>query len=450
MSPPPALSAEDAVALAPDASSRNAARSLAGPSSWPQLGADERALWGACKGSAQNPYAVAVDLEGPAFRCSCPSRKHPCKHGLALLLLHAQAEGDAAYAVPPEREVEHEPPAWVAEWIAGREGSAERVAARKERGGEPVDPEAAARRVAAREAKVAAGVDELERWLHDLVRAGLASAQARPYSFWENAAARMVDAQATGLARLVRGAAGSAVAGPEPLLERLGLLQLALTGARRVDELPDGLRDEVRRVIGYTQSQDEIRAGEGVEDRWACVAQRVVDDERLRMRRSWMAGLQTGRRALVLEFAFGMQPFDPRLQPGGCFDGKLAFFAGAQEQRAILQGEVRRAPWPEEPPGDATIADGLGAYAAALAASPWADRAALLLRAVTPVRRADGFAVRDADGAQLALSCQPGDGWALVALAGGDPIWLCGEWDGRRLTPLSASVDGRVVSLGAS
>jgi uncharacterized Zn finger protein len=35
---------------------------------------------------------VSVDLSGPAFRCTCPSRKFPCKHGLAL-----SDEGAPAY-----------------------------------------------------------------------------------------------------------------------------------------------------------------------------------------------------------------------------------------------------------------------------------------------------------------------------------------------------------------
>nr|WP_279163542.1 SWIM zinc finger family protein [Rhodococcus erythropolis] len=27
-----------------------------------------------------------VDLRGPAYKCSCPSRKFPCKHALGLLV----------------------------------------------------------------------------------------------------------------------------------------------------------------------------------------------------------------------------------------------------------------------------------------------------------------------------------------------------------------------------
>src|SRR4051795_4347100 len=72
--------------LAPDAASVSAARKLARPAPWSDTGRDERAVWGLCRGSGARPYQVQVDLDGPAFRCSCPSRKLPCKHAVALMV----------------------------------------------------------------------------------------------------------------------------------------------------------------------------------------------------------------------------------------------------------------------------------------------------------------------------------------------------------------------------
>lgn len=74
-------------ALAPDASSVAAGRKTTAGRLWSGLGRSERALWGTCAGSAA--YAVAVDLDGRVGRCSCPSRKIPCKHVLALLFIAA-------------------------------------------------------------------------------------------------------------------------------------------------------------------------------------------------------------------------------------------------------------------------------------------------------------------------------------------------------------------------
>src|SRR5215212_5987363 len=133
-----APSSELAAGLAPDAASLRAARGLAKPGPWADTGHDDRAAWGACKGSGEEPYRVQVDLAGPAFRCSCPSRKLPCKHALALLLMWAEQPG----TVPAG-----ERPAEVHEWLAERAERAERGAARAARPG-AADPEARARRTA--------------------------------------------------------------------------------------------------------------------------------------------------------------------------------------------------------------------------------------------------------------------------------------------------------------
>src|SRR4051794_17368490 len=111
-----ALTAAQVLALAPDTSAAAAGRGLAAPRHWVTLGRADGLAWGECKGSAKLPYQTAVDLAGPAFKCSCPSRKFPCKHGLGLLLLLEAQSNAFAEADPPE---------WVTSWLAGRAKRAE-------------------------------------------------------------------------------------------------------------------------------------------------------------------------------------------------------------------------------------------------------------------------------------------------------------------------------------
>ncbi|TDC78807.1 SWIM zinc finger family protein, partial [Actinomadura sp. 7K507] len=73
--------------LAPDAAAGRAADGIAKPGRWAGAGCDDEAVWGECQGSGKAVYRACADLTGPAFRCSCPSRKIPCKHVLGLLLL---------------------------------------------------------------------------------------------------------------------------------------------------------------------------------------------------------------------------------------------------------------------------------------------------------------------------------------------------------------------------
>src|SRR5947209_5539495 len=105
------------LALAPDPASAKAGQGLGSPGKWKSLGRNEKALWGECQGSGKDPYQVKIELSEPAFVCSCPSRKFPCKHGIGLFLIYAN--NSAAIA-------EGAPPAWVAEWLAKREEKAEK------------------------------------------------------------------------------------------------------------------------------------------------------------------------------------------------------------------------------------------------------------------------------------------------------------------------------------
>ncbi len=199
--------AEQILALAPDAASAKAGQGLATAGKWLKLGAGEHTAWGLCQGSGKDPYQTQIDLTEPAFRCSCPSRKFPCKHALGLFLL---------LAAQPAAFKEKQPPAWVGEWIASRAKRAQQRVekqAKAEAGEKIVDVDAQAKRAANREAKVTTGLQELDLWLRDLARGGLAAAQSQPPQFWERTAARLVDAQAPGVARLVREMAGVPASG---------------------------------------------------------------------------------------------------------------------------------------------------------------------------------------------------------------------------------------------
>src|ERR1043165_5944996 len=187
---------DSVIALAPDASAASAGQALSSAKKWSGLGSSDRAIWGLCQGSGKDPYQCRIELSEPAFKCSCPSRKFPCKHGLGLLLLFGKDA--AAFKAGAE-------PGWVADWLASRSERAEKKVEKGKAAAEkPVDVEAQAKRAAQREARVQDGVAGCRVWLEDLVRRGLAAAQVENAASWERTAARMVDAQAPGLAGFVR------------------------------------------------------------------------------------------------------------------------------------------------------------------------------------------------------------------------------------------------------
>lgn len=427
------LSGEQVAALAPDPGSMTAARKLAGAAPWsgPGSRAEPAAVWGECAGSGKNPYRTAVDLAGPAYSCSCPSRKFPCKHALGLLLLWS------AGGVGPGT-----PPPWAETWLTGR---AQRAAAPPVEKSAP-DPAAARKRTERREARVAAGVEELDRWLLDQVRTGLTGLRQGGYGHVEPVAARMVDAQAPGLASALRRLPGVAARRSDwtgGLLEELGLLRLAVTGHRALDRLPAGLAASVRREVGYPVAKEDVLAGPAVADRWLVVGRRDEDDDRLSVRRVWLRGSGTGRPAVVLSFAAAGQSLDASLVPGTAVDADLHFYPGAAPLRALV-GERRGAPGPVDGLGGGSLDDAAAQFAAVVAADPWTDAWPVVLAGVTPVPGSGRWLVRDAAGRRVPLLA--GERYRLLAVSGGHPVTLAAEWTPRGLRALSV-VDPETTGL---
>jgi SWIM zinc finger len=432
---------EQILALAPDASSAKAGHSLAAARHWVTLGSDEKCAWGECQGSGKNPYQTQIDLSEPAFKCSCPSRKFPCKHGLGLFLLlatqAAQFKGSAQ-------------PAWVSDWLASRSKRAEQKVEKSAKQAEEIaDPSAQAKRATSREAKVAAGLRELELWLHDLIRNGLAAPNIQEHKFWETLAKRMVDAQAPGLARMIQTASvfrafGSL--GYERMLQRLAQLHLLIEGYKRIETLPAATQADIRTLIGFTQNQDELLKQPGFQDRWFVLGQRVTEEDRLRVQATWLRGEASQRDALLLHFAPAKQPLDASWLIGSVVEAELVFFPSAYPLRALVKtrGATRLA----SPPLGTNILQANEAYAAALALNPWLERFPFRLQNVIPLDRSgERGMVLDEAGRHLPIAPYFEKHWELIALSGGHPMQLFGEYDGEQLLPLSGWVNGKVVRL---
>ena len=105
-------------ALAPDQASLSAASKLTKQSNWPRLEKNEQLalIWGECQGSGSNPYRVVVDTGDHGYKCTCPSRKFPCKHTLALMWIAATAPASFAAAGST--------PEWVNDWLGRRRKAA--------------------------------------------------------------------------------------------------------------------------------------------------------------------------------------------------------------------------------------------------------------------------------------------------------------------------------------
>src|SRR5687768_17431342 len=114
---------QDALNLTEDEQTRRDGTKLATRSKWPTLGVDDLAIWGQCQGSGKAPYRVSVDKDELAYRCSCPSKKFPCKHTMGLLILFAKDQ---------KLFTQSDAPGWVTEWLESRQKRAEKEAEKQE------------------------------------------------------------------------------------------------------------------------------------------------------------------------------------------------------------------------------------------------------------------------------------------------------------------------------
>lgn len=446
---PPRWSADQVLSLAPDAAAVRAARSLSSDKTWCEAGLTQDAdlpptVWGLCQGSGVQPYQTCVDLTEPAYRCSCPSRKFPCKHTLAILLRWASG----AVPVAPA-------PAWVRDWQASRAGRVTRAVARQETartGGEGTGRAAGERATLRRAARVSAGLEELDRWLADQIRGGLAGAVKLGYGHWEAMAARLIDAQAPGMARLVRNLTGY-LDDPERLLAEIGLLRLLAAGYARLEQLPDGLAATVRQRVGLPTSAEEVLSTTPVRDRWQVLGTRDELEDNLMVRRVWLRGATTGRAALVLSFAGPGQVFITDLVPGTELDADFCFYP--DHLRVLIAHRHAPAAPIEALAGGLPAPDAMREYARALAADPWLERWPLVLARVAPARAAGSGSGRQErwclipPGHAAGVPVDPAAGapWRLVAAARGRPVTVAGEWTATGLRPLSVWVRDRLVPL---
>jgi hypothetical protein len=407
------FSEEQILTLAPDESSKKAGKSLASLSKWVTKGSTETALWGECQGSGSKPYQTGIDLVNLAFKCSCPSRKFPCKHGLGLALLYKRYQSAFSAA---------DAPAWLTEWLSKRGEKEEKKTVKKVA---VADVATAAKRQEAREQKVHDGITELHRWMKDLIRNGITSLPEKDPGYWEKVAKRMIDAQAPGLAGMVK-AAGSINFYEEgwqtAFMNNLLDLYMVIQAYRNQEHLSPLIQQEIKAIIGFTQAQENLKEADGVTDTWLVAGKTVSQEEQLTVERHWLYGMHTGQAALVLQFYVKGQGGNMlALTPGQYLKAELVFYPSAIPLRAIIKhqtGTPAIAParpflnWQEVAEWETTIA----------AQMPVRSIRPYVLKSLTPVRYNDQWWLVDALKNGMPVKKGFTNIWRLLALSGGTAL----------------------------
>ena len=426
--------------MVPDSITLERARVLETNRKWHFLAHNEEILWGECKGSGNQSYLTAAKIDTSAYYCNCIDDKTPCRHIIALWLLHLSKPtiflSNSTY------------PSWINSWK--EKGYPTKSTADKEI--QKLDQQTVAKikRSEKRMLLMEKGVVELENWLIDLVEQGLAVAEKHPASFWDSFAARMVDAKLGSIGRRIRLFKSLFLLNnwPQVLLGELGDMYLFVQAFKKIELLPDTLQQEILTVAGVALKKDEVLESKGINDHWLVVGQTSGIEENLRFRRSWLRGEKSQKDALILDFAWGNNPFPVDWKVGMSLIGEVVFYPGAFPSRAL----IKKFTWSDK------SFDGLLAhvdlhsfseqYAKAVAANPWIRSFPALLDLVTPYYEDNRFIL--VDQAKKFIPLQPVEnvGWKIMAISSGQPVQLFGEWDGAHFFPLSIVKENRLISLG--
>lgn len=422
--------------LAPDQSSLTAAKKLLSPQKWStRRSGDEALIWGECQGSGSVPYRVVYVPGDRGYKCSCPSRKFPCKHVLALMWLRVDGAGAFDEAEVPE---------WITDWMARRRKSpaaakdeaaaaeskkpSRSLAAADQQAAEPkkkVDPARAAaqkeRNRKLREKQVLSGLDELDTWIDDQLQRGFAAFAGVATEQSRTIARRLIDAKATGLASRIEQMSTRLFSLPEAdraafLIEQLGGLHLVAEAYRRQDELDSPLRSDVRQIVGWnTERQSVLDNPDNLRSTgaWMVVARAdEVQPDRLRRIETWLQGSdgEANQVAVLIDFvpvAVGGAAGVP-YTVGETFAATLAFYPSEVPLRALIESRDDEAPASPSPAWPAVaMIDALAAVDQQRSAHPWFDR--------WPLAANDLRVVQAKDGALWLVDCDGTCGLPLLA-----------------------------------
>ncbi len=421
-------------------------------------------MWGRYHGSGAEPYDVSVDHIDVGARCTCPSRAHPCKHIVALLVLWVR--GHVSRVTEPaavaawidrqhRRRPERDDAAAASADVPAGEPLGDDDESRPESSPEPVaDPGDISRNE--RVERLVGGLVELDRWLEDRLRAGLADPSIGRFATWDELARRLTDARAGALANRIRRLAGRVGAEPnwhETVLAEMGVLHLLAQAGQRVRQLPSDLADGVAVACGWQVRKADVEASAPDTDHWLVVGRSDTREDLVEVRRVWLRGLRSASWAMVLSFAAYRQALDTSLAVGSIVHADVHRYPGSGQR--IVVGTAHDVDMAASSVAGAAASAATGVVGVCelvgdvLAGEPWLDRVpALVTAAIT--RRDDGWVLTDHQGSlPIATESMRSDAVAtLLAASGGRPVTVALEWTPRGVVPLTVFLDDRSIDIG--
>jgi SWIM zinc finger len=417
------MSPEQALAFAPDDAARKLSKGLGIPDKWKNLTTyNDRAAFG-----EMESYKAAIDLlqSTPAFKCSCPSKKLPCKHAIGLLYLYASFKG----AFEPSGAM----PDWAGAWVEGRDKKHLKAQSTEDKPAEAT-PEQLAKREKARDERLDTmqnGLNELEQWLLDAIRQGMIALDAQPYAFWSDMAASMVNQKLSGVSTRIRQLATQNKGTDQrfdALMNGLSDLYLLVKAFKNIEKMPPALVEDMMTAAGWNKKKDELQALSTINDQWLVLGEVQGEEEGIKFRRMWCYGLYTQQIGLLLEFAFN-SGFETAMQTGKSYDATAIFYPSNYLQRLIFTNYAENLTVNYPTKGYQNFDAFADAHAFALSRNAWLRQFPALIDHVIPYQDSNNKYLIDKNKKSLVIYTTDAMFLKLLAVSGGAPISVFGEWE---------------------
>jgi len=468
-----AITTEQIEAVAPDQASLNAASKLLKRAKWPMLeqNSDGTVLWGQCQGSGSTPYTMAVALHDLGAKCSCPSRKFPCKHSIALMWWYADNASEFSTGETPE---------WVSQWLSRRRGSnasgasdaepkpkeslsdaaadaakpAKKLTAEEQKKKVERAAKQKERNKAKREESILQGLDELDLWIGDQLEEGFAGFETRAHEQVQTLVKRLVDAKAPGLALRVESALSeyfSAEFGDRNavLIEAFGMLHLLANAYRQQEALPESLKADIRQAVGWTTERESLlndKSATRVSGEWMVTGVREeTQTDRTIRQETWLIQLDSDEHpvAVLMDFvpvASGAGRTS-LYRPGQKMDATAVFYPSSTPLRALLHEPKLKSDTTlgEVPVCTLNPTAALDAFYEKRATNPWLSSWPISMGGAAIQRSSDETLWVTNKDASVALEIKAADSDKASVLLGLEELTVHGLFNGKHIELLAAT-----------
>ncbi len=296
-------------------------------------------------------------------------------------------------------------------------------------------------------AELCEGLIDFEPWLLDLLREGIADLPARPFEFWQAAAARLVDAGAPSAGNLLLEIPVFFLQNPDwqmLTLRRLGELFLLIQAAKKFETLSKSLKNEVTFTAGLRfLSKHLIGNADGIyaniNDTWQVLGENTgkTVDSSLQYRRVWLRGKTSELNALLLDFKFRDDDYKIFFTVGSEWQGELVFYPGNAGLRAALKAKQNP---PYQRIENTFGHDNFAAFQKYLTeltqTAFWLQNAPCCLKNTVPVIVNRKQYLIDNEQFMIPIEIEEKKFWKLLAISGNAPITVFGEWQHDKLQVL--------------